>query len=138
MTNSALKLALRLLMNGIRFRCQRRTGKPGRPQALSLEVTHDCVARCVMCNIWKIPASVPNLPVAQWIELLSSELFADIKELDITGGEPFIREDLIDLSYGICELKHKNLPALKSIAITTNGLLTKRVVTTNDSFFLER
>jgi MoaA/NifB/PqqE/SkfB family radical SAM enzyme len=49
-----------------------------------------------MCNIWKIPGDVPNLPVPQWIELLSSGLFADTRELDITGGEPFIRDDLID------------------------------------------
>jgi len=130
MNDSALKLALCLLKNGIRFRCKHVAGKAGRPQALSLEITHDCVARCVMCNIWKIPAEVPNLPVSQWIELLSSDLFADIRELDITGGEPFIRDDLFDLFYGICELKQKNLPALRSIAVTTNGLLTGRVVST--------
>jgi MoaA/NifB/PqqE/SkfB family radical SAM enzyme len=130
MAHSVLQLALRLLKNGIRFRCRQIAGKPGRPQALSLEVTHDCVARCVMCNIWKISGDLPNLPVPQWIELLSSELFADIRELDITGGEPFIRDDLIDLFYGICELKHKNLPALRSIAVTTNGLLTDRVLST--------
>ena len=87
MAHSALKLALRLLKNGIRFRGQQVAGKPGRPQALSLEVTHACIARCIMCNIWKIPADVPNLPVPQWIELLSSELFGDIRELDITGSE---------------------------------------------------
>jgi MoaA/NifB/PqqE/SkfB family radical SAM enzyme len=83
-----------------------------------------------MCNIWKIPADVPNLPVPQWLELLSSELFTDIRELDITGGEPFIRDDLIDLFYGICELKHKNLNALRSIVVPTNGLLTDRVLST--------
>jgi MoaA/NifB/PqqE/SkfB family radical SAM enzyme len=130
MTESALKLALRLLKNGFRFRCQHLAGKPGRPQAISLEVTHDCVARCIMCNIWKIPDEVPNLTVPQWIELLSSDLFADIRELDITGGEPFIRDDLFDLFYGICGLKRKNLPALRSIAVTTNGLLTGRVAAT--------
>jgi len=130
MTNSAMTLALRLLRNGIRFRYRHAVGKPDRPQALSLEVTHACVARCVMCNIWKIPRDVPNLPVPQWIELLSSDLFADIRELDITGGEPFIRDDLFDLFCGICELRNKTLPALRSIAVTTNGLLTNRVIST--------
>ncbi len=132
MAQSALKLASHLLKNGIQFRWRQAVGKPGRPQALSLEVTHDCVARCIMCNIWKIPADVPNLPVLQWIELLSSALLTDVRELDVTGGEPFIRDDLIDLFYGICELKHKNLTALKSIAVTTNGLLTDRVIATTE------
>ena len=77
MAHSALMLALRLLKNGTRFRWQHIWGKPGTPQALSLEVTHDCVARCVMCNIWKIPRDVPNLAISQWLELLSSNLFAD-------------------------------------------------------------
>ena len=133
MTDSAFKLALRLLKNGIRYRWQHVWGKPGTPQALSLEVTHDCVARCVMCNIWKVPRDVPNLAISQWLELLSSDLFADIRELDITGGEPFIRDDLIDLFFGICELKHKSLPALRSIAVTTNGFLTDAVVSTVES-----
>ena len=95
MADSALTLALRLLKNGIRFRWQRIAGKTGKPQALSLEITHECVARCVMCNIWKIPPDVSDLSVTQWIGLLSSDLFADIRELDITGGEPFIRDDRI-------------------------------------------
>ena len=81
-----------------------------------------------MCNIWKIPREVPNLPIEEWIQLLSSNLFSDLRELDITGGEPFLRKDLLDLFKGICELKQSNLKALQSIAITTNGLLTRRVL----------
>jgi MoaA/NifB/PqqE/SkfB family radical SAM enzyme len=94
------KMGSRLLANAVRFRYLKWLGKPGRPQAVSLEVTHDCVAKCVMCNIWKIPRYVPNLPVEAWINLLSSDLFSDLRELDITGGEPFLREDLPDLFSG--------------------------------------
>jgi MoaA/NifB/PqqE/SkfB family radical SAM enzyme len=130
MTDSELKFVLRLFKNGIRFRFQHLTGKPGMPQALSLEVTHDCIARCIMCNIWKIPDQVPNLSIPQWRGLLSSELFSDVRELDVTGGEPFLRDDLSDLFDAVCELKQKNLRALQSIAVTTNGLLTDRVLTT--------
>ena len=129
MANDATRLAIRLLRNGIRFQYLKNTGKPGRPQALSLEITHECIARCIMCNIWQIPRDVPNLPADQWVKLLSSDLFADLRELDITGGEPFIKKDLPDLFAGICELKKTSLKALKSIAITTNGLLTEQVLT---------
>jgi MoaA/NifB/PqqE/SkfB family radical SAM enzyme len=128
MANDATRLAIRLLRNGIRFQYLKNTGKPGRPQALSLEITHECIARCIMCNIWQIPRDVPNLPADQWVKLLSSDLFADLRELDITGGEPFIKKDLPDLFAGICELKKTSLKALKSIAVTTNGLLTEQVL----------
>ena len=128
MANDATRLAIRLLRNGIRFQYLKNTGKPGRPQALSLEITHECIARCIMCNIWQIPRNVPNLPADQWVRLLSSDLFVDLRELDITGGEPFIKKDLPDLFAGICELKKTSLKALKSIAVTTNGLLTEQVL----------
>lgn len=81
-----------------------------------------------MCNIWKIPPTVPNLSVSDWLHLLSSDLLCDLRELDITGGEPFLVKNLPDLFAGICALKQKNLKALKTVAITTNGLLTQRVV----------
>jgi MoaA/NifB/PqqE/SkfB family radical SAM enzyme len=128
MENAVPNLAARLFLNGLLFRYLKWRGKPGRPQAISLEITHDCIARCLMCNIWKIPRDVPNLPVEDWIQLLSSDLLSDLRELDLTGGEPFLRRDLPELLAGISELKSKTLKQLKSIALTTNGLLTERVL----------
>ena len=128
MTDSIFKLATGLLKNGLRFQYLKWSGKPGRPQAVSLEITHDCIEKCIMCNIWKIPREVPSLSMNDWIHLLSSDLFSDLRELDITGGEPFTKRDLPDLFTGICELKRINLKALRSIAITTNGLLAGRVL----------
>ncbi|MFZ0451602.1 MAG: radical SAM protein [Desulfatiglandaceae bacterium] len=128
MTGSTLKLAGQLLLNGLRFRYLKRTGKTGRPQAISIEITHNCIAKCIMCNIWKIPPEVPNLPVRDWLQFLSSEFFRDLRELDVTGGEPFLKKDLSDFFRGVCGLKQKNLEELKSIAVTTNGFLTNRVL----------
>jgi len=128
MTDSIFNLAGQLIRNAVRFQYLKLTGRPGKPQAVSIEITHNCVAKCIMCNIWKIPREVPNLLIDDWIRLLSSHLFSDLRELDITGGEPFLRKDLLDFLMGICELKHKNLKALKSVAITTNGFLTGRVL----------
>jgi MoaA/NifB/PqqE/SkfB family radical SAM enzyme len=124
MTDDTIRLVTRLIKNGIRFQYLKRTGRPGRPQALTLEITHHCIARCIMCNIWKISSDVPDLPMADWIQLLDSALFSDLRELDITGGEPFTRKDLPDLFSGICKLRQDRLKRLKSVAITTNGLLT--------------
>ncbi|MCK4790008.1 MAG: radical SAM protein [Desulfobacteraceae bacterium] len=128
MTGSTLKLAGQLLFNGLRFQYLKWRGHPGKPQAVSLEITHNCIAKCIMCNIWKIPREVMNLSVDDWLHLLSSDLFSDLIELDITGGEPFLVKDLVSLFAGICELKQNNLKALKSIAVTTNGFLTGRVL----------
>lgn len=128
MTDSTLKFASRLFANGIRFQYLKRTGRPGRPQAVSLEITHHCIAKCIMCNIWRIPHEVPELNTKDWLHLLSSDLFSDLRELDITGGEPFLKTDLVDFFRGICDLKQNNFRSLQSVAITTNAFLTRRVL----------
>ena len=123
-----LKTAARLFLNGLDYRYRKRTGRPGRPQAMSLEVTHNCVARCIMCNIWRIPKDEPELSTDDWLKLLSSDLLSDVRELDITGGEPFLLDDIDILFSGISRLKNINLKRLQSVAVTTNGFLTERVL----------
>jgi MoaA/NifB/PqqE/SkfB family radical SAM enzyme len=49
-------------------------------------------------------------------------------ELDLTGGEPHLRDDLVDIVLGIIKLKNSSLPKLKSIIITSNGFLTERII----------
>ncbi|MBI4767041.1 MAG: mycofactocin biosynthesis glycosyltransferase MftF, partial [Deltaproteobacteria bacterium] len=122
------RLTARLVWNGVHFQVLKRTGQTGRLQSISLEVTHDCLARCIMCNIWKIPPEVPNLSIEAWLQLLHSPILSDLVEMDITGGEPFLLKNLPDLFRGIAGLKAQHLKTLKSVAVTTNGLLTKRVL----------
>lgn len=123
-----LHLMLQLFRNGLRFRYLRRSGRPGRVQAVSLEITHRCVARCLMCNIWRIPNDVPDLDISTWMGLLSSQHLSDLRELDVTGGEPFLRKELVEFLRSVAALKDKNLRKLRSVAITTNGLLTGTVL----------
>jgi MoaA/NifB/PqqE/SkfB family radical SAM enzyme len=81
-----------------------------------------------MCNIWTLPDSVPDLQAQEWTALLASDLLRDLRELDITGGEPFLRDDLTAIVRSIASLKATHLKRLRSVAITTNGLLTDRVI----------
>lgn len=121
-------LRLRLAFNGLRYRYLRRTGGVLKPEALSLEITRRCLARCIMCNIWKTPPDLPELPVADWMKTLSSPVFTNLRELDITGGEPFLRKDLAELLEGISGLKDNHCPALRSVAITTNAFLPDKIL----------
>jgi MoaA/NifB/PqqE/SkfB family radical SAM enzyme len=128
--SSLLPLQRALAARAHRFRRLQATGGSSRLQALSLEITRRCIARCVMCNIWKTPHGLPELSVDQWLSVLRSQAVADLRELDVTGGEPFLREDLKDLLLGVAHARRSGLERLHSIAITTNGFLTRRVLQT--------
>ena len=125
-----MHVAAKLLANGCRYRYLRLTGKPATLQAISLEITHRCICRCSMCNIWRIPKEVPDLPLAVWTGLLSSPELEGLRELDITGGEPFLRADLPELLHWIRQAQPDHFPGLRTVAITTNGILTERVLPT--------
>jgi len=122
------RILISLAARGVRYRYLKATGRPGRPEALSLEVTRRCLAKCIMCNIWQKPATVPELAADDWLELLKSPALSDLKELDVTGGEPFLRDDIVKLLLGIGRLKATHLKQLCSVAITTNGFLTEKIL----------
>jgi MoaA/NifB/PqqE/SkfB family radical SAM enzyme len=121
-------LIAKLLGNGLRHKYLALQGRPLKPRALSIEITHRCVARCLMCNIWKTPASQPELGVEDWLRLLDNDLFSELVELDVTGGEPFLKENIAQLFIGIAGLATGNLANLKSIAVTSNGYLTEAIL----------
>ena len=81
-----------------------------------------------MCNIWKTSREVADLPIEDWIHLFSATFFSDLRELDVTGGEPYLRQDLLGFIERVSHLKDENLKAMRSVAITTNGFLTLRIL----------
>lgn len=125
---SNTRLLGKLIGNALRYRYLKLTGRSASLESISLEVTHRCICRCRMCNIWQIPADVKDLPLSVWTDLLSSPELHGLRELDITGGEPFLRDDLRDLLKWISRSKPGYLPHLRTVAVTTNGILTDRIL----------
>ena len=85
-------------------------------------VTYRCNARCTMCNRYKCP-SLPE-------EELSIDTIKKLPKMyftNITGGEPFIREDLADI---VRELYKKS----DRIVISTNGFFTDRIIKLCEEF----
>ena len=81
-----------------------------------------------MCKFWRIPAEHPDLMLSVWTDFLSTPALCKLREIDITGGEPFLREDLPDLIKWISDAQDIQFKALQTVAITTNGLLTKSIL----------
>jgi len=79
-------------------------------------VTYRCNARCNMCNRYKEPSRPEDEISIETIRKLPPMYFTNI-----TGGEPFIREDLKDI---VRELYKKS----DRIVISTNGFYTDRIL----------
>ncbi len=79
-------------------------------------VTYRCNARCNMCNRYKAPSKREEEISVETIRKLPEMYFTNI-----TGGEPFIREDLKEI---VRELYKKS----ERIVISTNGFFTDRIV----------
>jgi MoaA/NifB/PqqE/SkfB family radical SAM enzyme len=82
----------------------------------SLIVTYRCNARCHMCNTWRFPTAP-----ADEITLAEIEKLPPIPSINLTGGEPFIREDLSEI---LSVLK----PKCQRLVISTNGYFTNRIL----------
>jgi len=90
------------------------------PRNALIAVTYRCNSKCRMCNIWKkqIDTDTELRPENY------KELPKNLDEVNITGGEPFLRDDLIEILDTIFETSTP-----KKIVIPTNGFLTGRIIT---------
>ncbi len=90
---------------------------------LRLSVTDRCNLRCFYCMPEDGIRFLPKDQLLSYEELTRlAQLFVDmgVNKIRITGGEPFVRKDLIDFLEKI-SLNDR----LVKISITTNGILTK-------------
>ena len=75
-----------------------------------------------MCNIWKKKPK-NELTTEEIKKAFSSRLFKELRWINLTGGEPFLRKDFVE----VIKILNK-LPKLEGIAIPTNGFLTDMTV----------
>lgn len=86
------------------------------PSSAIVAVTLNCNARCVMCDIWKKRSTGEMLP-EEYLKLP-----ATLRVINITGGEPFLRRDLLDVIRSV----RQACPRARQV-ISSNGLLVDRV-----------
>jgi Fe-coproporphyrin III synthase len=79
-------------------------------------VTYRCNARCNMCDCYKDPTRPQDEITLDTIRKLPEMAFTNI-----TGGEPFIRQDLPEIVRAL-------LPKTDRIVISTNGYFTDRII----------
>lgn len=92
------------------------------PTDMCIIVTYRCPMRCSMCNIW-------NYPTGKAQEITPEEIkrLPNVKFINITGGEPFVREDLNEI-VKICFTKAPR------VVISTSGWYEERIIELAEKF----
>lgn len=91
---------------------------------LRISLTDHCNLRCVYC----MPEDMTFRPNAELMQddeiLLLVRLFANLgfDKIRLTGGEPTVRLHVVELVRGIAQT-----PGIRSLSMTTNGVLLKRL-----------
>jgi GT2 family glycosyltransferase len=95
---------------------------PSNNKHLFLFVTNNCNARCVHCFYWRhINIENNEMNLDEYIKL-ARLLQKRINRVVITGGEPFLRDDLVE----ICKVFLRD-KRIRVINIITNGFLTEKI-----------
>jgi len=88
------------------------------PFNYTFSITNRCNSRCKTCNIWNLQGKIKKeMTTEEWVKVIKS-LGKSPFWITISGGEPFVREDLMEI---ISVINNYNQPRI--ITIPTNGLL---------------
>lgn len=94
-----------------------------------LELTRRCNLKCTMCNIWGSVRNVKKekeeeLNWAAWSQIISgSKSLRMMPKINLTGGEPFLREDIVELVSNLLKMSH-----IQQVCIASNGSLPSRIL----------
>lgn len=97
-----------------------RLGIVSLPSFCTFDVTWRCNSRCKMCNVWQKPKEEEEMTLPEITNIFQQQRFDVVK---LTGGEPFLRDDLVQITKAI---QRYGWPGM--IHISSNGMLTDRIL----------
>jgi len=110
------------VISGMKYHAAGRVYTP-KPLYGTLHVTGRCDSKCVMCSTWRRRGNERELTLAEIRHIFNNPLFESVKKFSVSGGEPTLREDLVQ----IAEIVLDACPRVKEVVLQTNGLEPARV-----------
>lgn len=95
------------------------------PKVVVLFTSYRCDSKCLMCSAWIKQRHSPELSLKQIEEIFTDTILKkNIEIINLTGGEPTIRNDIPD----IVKILINKCQKLYRIDIPTNGINTEQVI----------
>lgn len=93
---------------------------------LRVSITDRCNYKCVYCRTGEFGAQYPELAIDEYFRLIKLFVNLGIEKVRLTGGEPLLRNGLIDLIQRLSGLRTLKGEPL-DLALTTNGHLLEKL-----------
>jgi GTP 3',8-cyclase len=90
---------------------------------LRVSITDRCNYKCVYCRTGEYGAQYPELGISEYLRLIKLFVALGIEKVRLTGGEPLLRNGLIQELAGLRTISGQPL----DIALTTNGHLLDKM-----------
>lgn len=97
---------------------------------LTHEITNLCNSKCEMCNIWANKPNERELTTEQVIRFYSDPALSKLEDCILTGGELFMRDDIVEVVKSIWAINGKT-----NITLSTNGILADKILGVAQSLY---
>jgi|APFre7841882654_1041346.scaffolds.fasta_scaffold13058_4 MoaA/NifB/PqqE/SkfB family radical SAM enzyme len=92
-----------------------------RPQGYIIYTpTYHCNYKCYHCNLENLATNQIELDASEIYEVFENSKTLNKLPIDISGGEPFLKEDIIEIIKNLTKLSHP-------VGITTNGSFPEKI-----------
>lgn len=114
--SEVIKKTYRYLLRELKFAISKK------PYFLNFPAATLCNHNCVMCNI-HLKTVRDEMNLINLEKTIKDPLFTNIESIGLSGGEPFMKKDLVD----VVSILVNNLKNLKHFSINSNGQLPNRI-----------
>ncbi len=87
--------------------------------SLRISITENCNLNCFFCHMEWNPLSSGNMSLKEVIKIVEVASSLGVESVKITGGEPLLREDAVNMVKAVSQLA-------KQVSIVTNGVLLEK------------
>jgi MoaA/NifB/PqqE/SkfB family radical SAM enzyme len=113
---------MRLMAGYARAWFMNRLNLIGPIERITISLTDRCNSRCITCFIWRNEGTQFDLDSRALDNLARSALFLGAEEITLTGGEIFLRDDIVDI------VRRLRCNRRGYLSLATNALETERIV----------
>jgi len=92
------------------------------PHTVQMPITYKCNFDCVMCGMRHL-INRKDFTAEELSLILNNKLFSKVKSVSVNGGEPFLKNDLVEC----VKVVIGTLPRLELITIISNGYFTDKM-----------